>query len=211
MWASHDDTWSPTYISELSTGFELGRGVILSAGQTVYVNADGSRSTFPIAHAPPHELVEVEPLVTMLLQQHATSWFYGLYDRSMLVPLLARIQKFPGWGSDLLFLFHCCLNYRVVGCDAAKIFKRVRPGRSWASPANMEEWRAWKIEFTRHLVHQLIDANLPVWRKLRLVDEVTRYVWRMVIHLGNAPTVPQWALAQLGRVRREIRGISRRG
>ncbi|HEY5952020.1 MAG TPA: glycosyltransferase family 2 protein [Kofleriaceae bacterium] len=190
MWASHDDEWSPSYVADLRRGFDHGDRVMLSSGRTVYVNADGSPNAHGTAHAPPSAPVPTEQLVTLLLRQHATSWFYGLYRRTVLLDTIDRLFSYPDWGGDLLFLLHYCLRYDVVGDDNAVIYKRVvrespfRPQTRWKRIK-------WQGEYTWRLLQEIAKSPLSLARKATLRDEVQSYLWFMVINQGRHRTARQ--------------------
>ncbi len=206
MWASHDDVWSPSYVARLARGFSAGSDVMLVAGRTAYVTADGAPHKLGSAGAPPSDVRPRVDVAVQLLEEHATSWFFGMYDRAKLRATIPALLTMPEWGGDLLFLLRCCLRYDVAGDDDAVIYKRVRASRF--QPSTPDAKRIWQRDFTRGVLGEIASAPLSVGDKAQIARVVPRYLWRIVVNEGQPRSVGQWARRALrkpaGAVRREL-------
>ncbi len=192
MWASHDDTWSSNYVGALLDGIVQSSTIVLSAGRTEYVGPDGELDAMPTDHAPPPEISGPEQLVSSLLEQHASSWFYGIFRTEVLSGLLDRLDHYPVWGGDILLLLHCCLNYDVVGNEAAVIYKRLKHHKSPFEPATARARTSWQLEFFAHMVKILVLSHLPIAQKWRLRTALQQYARRKIFARTVSRQLWQW-------------------
>ncbi|MBA3465651.1 MAG: glycosyltransferase [Deltaproteobacteria bacterium] len=202
MWASHDDVWAPDYVKLLLAGFAAGDSVALSAGRTVYMTEEGEPSTVPSASAPP-EHVESAPEVTrLLLQQHATSWFYGLFRRTVAIELMELLRDVPVWGGDLMILLRLCLRYPVVGDDRAIIHKRLRTHTSH-QPKTPREWVRWQRTFAAGMLREVASARLPLPEATAVLGHLVPFLRKILFRKGAKGTALMWLRAayQLGQGR----------
>jgi len=200
MWASHDDTWSSNYVGALVQLLEQNDSPVLSAGRTEYVTETGERDPLPMTHAPPSSIVATEELIVQLLEEHPTSWFYGIYRRAALPDLVGNFDRFPVWGGDVLFLLDCCLNHDVVGDDTAVIYK-MNNRESRYRPITPRQRTAWQFAFATGLVRVMAESKLPWSRKLALRSNFLRYGRKRVFSASLRSTARQWvrAAAAVGR------------
>lgn len=196
MWASHDDVWSANYVGALARRLDANESAVLSAGCTQYVTESGEPDPLPMNHAPPSQVVPTEELVTQLLREHPTSWFYGLYRRVALGHLVRNLERFPVWGGDMLFLLDCCLNHDVVGDESAVIFKHNNRASRYR-PITPRQRTAWQFAFAAGVAESFATTRLPLRRRWTLRAEVQRYLRERVFNKSLRGTARQWARAAL--------------
>ena len=201
MWAAHDDLWSPDYVRRLHALFGASDQISLVAGRTVYVTEEGAPSSVATAHAPPSTIVPAPALVGALLDQHATSWFYGLYRRETLLDLMDLLHAVPVWGGDVMFLMRCCLRYQVVGDDDAIIYKRLRT-HSAHHPKTPRAWVEWQRIFVTSILARSVGQTF-VAGDLEAMLHVRPYLQRMIFKKGVRRNAIVWIRAayQLGQGR----------
>lgn len=193
MWASHDDMWSRNYISELLNCSRASDGVALAAARTVYITSNGESHNGREDRSPGPGLNTIT-LAESLLEQHATSWIYGLYDKESLAGLLPLFQRLPGWGGDVIFLLHLCLNYKVTGSDEAVIYKRVT-GHSGVRPKTPRQRAKWQAQFSWHFFREILNSPLSLREKQRLIAMSSHYVRRLAFSGGGVGVVTLWLRA----------------
>lgn len=203
MWAAHDDTWSSNYVGALLRGIQQHSTIVLSAGRTEYVGPDGERDPIPANHAPPTEISDSEQLVTSLLEQHASSWFYGMYRAEAIPGMLRHLELFPVWGGDILMLLHFCLNFHVVGDETAIIYKRLKRKQSGYEPATARQRTSWQFEFLAHMLKIVAQSDLSLAQKWRLRAVIQPYLGRRIFAHTARRQLRQWGRAALAIASRE--------
>lgn len=194
MWASHDDVWAADYVRLLLAGFSAGDGIALSAGRTMYMTEEGAPSSLSSASAPSAHVVTAPELARVLLQQHATSWFYGLFRRTVALELMELLRDVPVWGGDLIILLRLCLRYPVVGDDRAVIYKRLRTHTSH-QPKTPREWVRWQRTFATAMLREVASARLPVPETTAVLGHLVPFLRKILFRKGAKGTALLWLRA----------------
>lgn len=169
MWAAADDFWSSFYISSLVDSLSKSDGAILASGWTRYVKDDAQpHPTLDPDRPPPSgRFVTAQAL----LAQHASSWIYGLYNRSLLKSELQVLREQRAVGGDMVFLLFLCLNYQLTGNNEATIYKRVY-GHNDHYKVSPQKRASLEVWYVRALLGQVVSSSLAVGDKRRMISSV---------------------------------------
>jgi glycosyltransferase involved in cell wall biosynthesis len=123
MWAAHDDTWSPQFVSRLVALLQRHPQAVLATPAAVYLHPDGSSSSHTSDRAAPG--TSMAGNLCTLVEDHACCWIYGLFPTAWVKRNAEDLLKLPERRADFCWLFDVVLCGDVVGTDDATIFKAI--------------------------------------------------------------------------------------
>jgi glycosyltransferase involved in cell wall biosynthesis len=126
--AAHDDLWAPDFIALLHEAIKKKPGLLLAAPRMVTLFEDGREDkSFPF-----RESVESRHsstyAIAAFLKFSNSGWYYGLFDRSMLISSFKEVSGFGHtWGHDFVVILPAIFAAAVTGSDKAVYYKRQTP------------------------------------------------------------------------------------
>ncbi len=171
MWAAHDDGHSRNTVRVLSRALDDAPDAVLATGACQFVTPEGRAGPgAPLARAARGTQPERQ-----LLLEHCTHWIYGLFRRSALLPQVAHLGEQRLWGGDMVFLLRLALTGRIVGDDAAVLFKT--QGTANAGPRGGHELLEWQRWYAQALGREILLADLGLPRKASALAAAAREVF----------------------------------
>jgi glycosyltransferase involved in cell wall biosynthesis len=192
MWAAHDDRWSPQFVSSLVARLEAEPDAVLATPAAVLNNQDGSLHR-PRADRPALAATNLENL-RILYDDHATSWFYGVYRTDWLRRHHNELTDYPVWGGDVIWLADLCMRFKFVGSEQAIIYKRLRKSRLAPNNARAQiAFWAYMFWFLGRSAFATGRSSREQWTALRMA---CGYVYRMYIRRPN-PVRTAWRIVRM--------------
>jgi hypothetical protein len=192
MWAAHDDYWNAQFVSALVEQLRCNPEAVLATPASLGVNGDGT-----LRSDPPDRPASGQPALAnlrTLLDDHAASWFYGIYRTDWLRAHLAEMQQYPAWGNDMLWLSSVALRFSIVGSQQAIMFKPLRPSGFAPRGARAVLW-FW--------LYMLWYFSRDCWRhtdnwpdRLQALAITWRYVYCIGVRRSN-PLSTSWRVLRI--------------
>jgi glycosyltransferase involved in cell wall biosynthesis len=201
MWAAHDDTWSPNYVSTLVDKLCEFPESILACGQGVFMNPPKWR----IEPAPPERPIGKAEMADLHIDIYAITWVYGLYDRFKLQKIVHKlVNAWSPRGADVAFVMHICLNYKVVGSNSAQYYRYVGGSESQFAPTTPLQGIIWITWLAIKFLQEIFGSGVH-WKRKKKIGQVVLSMWRVEV-LGNLlgllrqtlRTVPKWIIKKMG-------------
>lgn len=125
MWAAQDDDWSPDYVEILLAALEADPGLALAVPQLVHMADDWSHERKRVPFEPPRA-PSGHVRVRQLLRMARSGWFYGLFRRARLLPVMPDVRAYGhAWGHDFVTLLPILLAGDVCGDSRAVFYQRI--------------------------------------------------------------------------------------
>ena len=137
LWMAHDDSYPPTYISELVAAMEEHPDAVLAFGRVEQVSVDGFLPTFPFTPPPisPDEDWSLASSLRLLTLWHLWIPFRGLGRRAVVEESDLYIRPtYRNIRADVCWLFGLSLKgplHYVPSCHCTKRFYRSSAGANW--------------------------------------------------------------------------------
>ncbi|MCA1595926.1 MAG: hypothetical protein LC772_05840, partial [Chloroflexi bacterium] len=112
------------------------------------------------------------------LSRQICSWIYGLYDRELAAEALPILWDERPWGGDAVFVFHLCLNYRVLGAGAGVLYKREGSGAQ-LQPPNKRSMAAWQVWYAGALLREVRKSSISLTSRMWLCLYLVRHFRRV--------------------------------
>lgn len=181
MWAAHDDRWNSCFVSRLVAQMEAHPAAVLATPAILHMDLTGT-----LCNQPPDRPARGPTAAAnfrQLLEDHAPSWIYGVWNTAWLRRYLCELVEYPLWGGDVLWLADIALRERIVGDQEALLFKRHR--RSGYAPKNARQQIAFWTYMTWHLL-RICQRRVPrILPRLGLMASSCEYVYRLCIRRSN--------------------------
>jgi len=176
MFAAHDDTWSPNYISALVAAATEHPTADLLVPEVVFSFQDEREWIHRGVDESMFALQGVKRVRALLGAAHG-SWIYGLHRRERLADVFRATRGYrPVWGADLLMLLPYLLSGAVAGTNKA-VFTHLETtlSRERYRPKTARDQWATHRDFLIHALRFLRTADMNAPAKLALLGGVMNY------------------------------------
>ncbi|MGE3248560.1 MAG: glycosyltransferase family 2 protein [Beijerinckiaceae bacterium] len=183
LWRAYDDLSDPGFLEALYGAMISRAGVKLAVPVVISENMDGTNRRERML--PPLENTQGLAAIRQRLFGSHASWFYGLWDRTILNRTMAETWgHFPSdWGSDHLAIFPLLLEGSVAGAPDARFIQRIKRTQGSAkrpmtiSAAEMLDLRR---RFEAYCLGCLEARDDPPLKRFLLRRMISRYAAKRV-------------------------------
>lgn len=183
MFASHDDLWSPNYVTELYQVATSRPDVTLAVPKMILIRPDGSENPRPYDERVNSASGIRRKLFSLF--SVTSGWYYGLYKRDSLLSAWTSAQrfKFP-WGGDFIVLLPFLLAGSVAGTNEAVYYKRETPlSAARYKPKTAAEQYAFYCNALKVCWLILQESKLPLRERILftplLLVYINRCIWKL--------------------------------
>ena len=182
LWRAHDDLSSPDYIAHLYASLTRHPEAALAVGRCVTIRIGRPKKRLHRVPATVTRGPGADPAT--VLGRAAAGWFYGLWRREHVVPVLDEViaSYTHLWAWDHLMMFPAITRRQIAGDDRAVFFHRLHtvPGKA-ARPRPKTELRDLRAQYLAFCTRQIDQAGLDAAARTRLRLALARHVNRRVV------------------------------
>lgn len=185
MWAAADDRWSSNCVSSLVAALEAAPTALLAASRSQDLGVDGMPMIGqPEVLAPVTQCAPLDAAKLLLSQsQHASAWFYGMFRRRGIAPVLPHLRERRPWGGDVVWLLGLALAGWITGSNEPVFYKRIRGTPSPFAPRTFVSEVGWMAWYLGALMREVVTSRLAARGKAEAARQVIVYWTRYAIDL----------------------------